>query len=114
MSHSLLYIAITSRSGRGGMQAAQRHNQHTQQQQQPPVDRIPHPRDPYPRDTHQRDPKSSQIPLPPSGGRSDSKYASRNAPQAPVKAKDPLKVVGQKSNIKLTLLPKVCLKSEVQ
>ncbi|GFN91351.1 Zinc finger ccch domain-containing protein 18-like [Plakobranchus ocellatus] len=41
-----------------------------------------------------------------SGGRSESRYASRNAPQAPIKAKDPLKVVGQKSNIKLTLLPK--------
>lgn len=64
---------------------------------QPPVnlDHIPHPRDPKP-------------PLPaPTSGRPESKYASRNVPQAPVKAKDPLKVVGQKSNIKLTLLPKV-------
>ncbi|CAL1535259.1 unnamed protein product [Lymnaea stagnalis] len=58
------------------------------------LDRIPHP----------RDPKISQPGPPP--GRNDSKYASRNAPQPPVKAKDPLKVVGQKSNIKLTLLPK--------
>ncbi|XP_055891236.1 zinc finger CCCH domain-containing protein 18-like isoform X1 [Biomphalaria glabrata] len=68
------------------------------QRGQPPIphspvslDRIPHPRDPKPQ---------------PNSGRNDSKYASRNAPQVPVKAKDPLKVVGQKSNIKLTLLPK--------
>ncbi|CAG5115593.1 unnamed protein product [Candidula unifasciata] len=63
---------------------------------QPPVslEHIPPPRDPKP-------------PLPPlPSGRPDSKYASRNAPPPPVKAKDPLKVVGQKSNIKLTLLPK--------
>ncbi|XP_012935150.1 zinc finger CCCH domain-containing protein 18 isoform X2 [Aplysia californica] len=68
--------------------------------QQPPsqasggLDRIPHP----------RESKSGQPPPP--STRQESKYASRNAPQAPVKAKDPLKVVGQKSNIKLTLLPK--------
>ncbi|GFR75919.1 zinc finger CCCH domain-containing protein 18-like [Elysia marginata] len=43
-----------------------------------------------------------------------SRYSSRNAPQAPVKAKDPLKVVGQKSNIKLTLLPKVSTSSMSQ
>ena len=58
-----------------------------------------------------RDPRDSRVSRDPgmtgSGGRSESRYASRNAPQAPVKAKDPLKVVGQKSNIKLTLLPKV-------
>ena len=58
------------------------------------LDRIPHPKD-------------SRQPAPSS--RQDSKYASRNAPQAPVKAKDPLKMVGQKSNIKLTLLPKVII-----
>ena len=57
-----------------------------------------------------RDARDARIPREPGmagPGRSESRYASRNAPQAPVKAKDPLKVVGQKSNIKLTLLPKV-------
>ncbi|BFZ12919.1 hypothetical protein BsWGS_15957 [Bradybaena similaris] len=72
----------------------------SQRRQPPPpqpaisLEHIPPPRDPKP-------------PLPPlPSGRPESKYASRNAPPAPVKAKDPLKVVGQKSNIKLTLLPK--------
>ncbi|RUS71160.1 hypothetical protein EGW08_021086 [Elysia chlorotica] len=64
------------------------------------------PRDPRdPRDS--RDSRlSREAPMAGSTGRSESRYASRNAPQVPVKAKDPLKVVGQKSNIKLTLLPK--------
>ncbi|BFZ19185.1 hypothetical protein BsWGS_22223 [Bradybaena similaris] len=61
------------------------------------LDQIPHPQDPKP-------------PLPASV-KAEPKYASRNVPLPPVKPKDPLKVVGQKSNIKLTLLPKSSLGS---